>query len=92
MGKGSLSFKGEKGIKKKSKKSKLKVESVKDLKDDFTQVKTESELKFEKIQQERMKEKIKEVSKHSHKDKVAEFNAKLSNLSEHYDIPKVGPG
>ena len=28
----------------------------------------------------------------SHKDKVAAFNEKLSKLSEHHDIPKVGPG
>ena len=28
----------------------------------------------------------------SHRDKVARFNDKLSKLSEHHDIPKVGPG
>lgn len=28
----------------------------------------------------------------SHKERVAEFNEKLENMSEHYDIPKVGPG
>eukprot|EP00246_Nothoceros_aenigmaticus_P014704 TRINITY_DN5777_c0_g2_i1.p2 TRINITY_DN5777_c0_g2~~TRINITY_DN5777_c0_g2_i1.p2 ORF type:complete len:136 (-),score=44.22 TRINITY_DN5777_c0_g2_i1:1050-1457(-) len=28
----------------------------------------------------------------SHRQKVEEFNQYLANLSEHYDIPKVGPG
>jgi len=28
----------------------------------------------------------------SHRDRVAEYNHKLSTLSEHHDIPKVGPG
>ncbi|XP_054788271.1 uncharacterized protein LOC129294147 [Prosopis cineraria] len=28
----------------------------------------------------------------SHRDRIQEFNLYLANLSEHYDIPKVGPG
>ncbi|XP_074311681.1 uncharacterized protein LOC141647392 [Silene latifolia] len=28
----------------------------------------------------------------SHRDRVNKFNEYLANLSEHYDIPKVGPG
>eukprot|EP00245_Coleochaete_scutata_P007222 TRINITY_DN22358_c0_g1_i1.p1 TRINITY_DN22358_c0_g1~~TRINITY_DN22358_c0_g1_i1.p1 ORF type:complete len:125 (-),score=40.50 TRINITY_DN22358_c0_g1_i1:57-431(-) len=28
----------------------------------------------------------------SHREKVEDFNKYLANLSEHYDIPKVGPG
>ncbi|KAL2517435.1 hypothetical protein Adt_13682 [Abeliophyllum distichum] len=28
----------------------------------------------------------------SHRDRIKEFNHYLANLSEHYDIPKVGPG
>lgn len=28
----------------------------------------------------------------SHRDRIQEFNRYLANLSEHYDIPKVGPG
>ncbi|KAL9226923.1 hypothetical protein vseg_002680 [Gypsophila vaccaria] len=28
----------------------------------------------------------------SHRDRVNKFNQYLANLSEHYDIPKVGPG
>ncbi|XP_060179561.1 uncharacterized protein LOC132609538 isoform X1 [Lycium barbarum] len=33
----------------------------------------------------------KEVTK-SHRDRIQEFNRYLANLTEHYDIPKVGPG
>jgi protein FAM32A len=28
----------------------------------------------------------------THKERVNQFNAKLEALSEHHDIPKVGPG
>jgi len=28
----------------------------------------------------------------THKERVEKFNTDLSKLSEHYDIPKVGPG
>ncbi|KAL8166491.1 hypothetical protein V2J09_007990 [Rumex salicifolius] len=28
----------------------------------------------------------------SHRDRIQEFNRYLANLTEHYDIPKVGPG
>ncbi|KAJ7529465.1 hypothetical protein O6H91_15G051700 [Diphasiastrum complanatum] len=28
----------------------------------------------------------------SHRERIEDFNQYLANLSEHYDIPKVGPG
>lgn len=31
-------------------------------------------------------------SSKSHRDRIEDFNQYLANLSEHYDIPKVGPG
>ncbi|XWS16610.1 hypothetical protein CRYUN_Cryun34aG0104500 [Craigia yunnanensis] len=33
----------------------------------------------------------KEANK-SHRDRIQDFNHYLANMSEHYDIPKVGPG
>ncbi|KAI9143973.1 hypothetical protein BKA69DRAFT_1122636 [Paraphysoderma sedebokerense] len=54
--------------------------------------KTAAELKFEEIQRKRLREKIKKQASKSHKEKVEEFNEYLDKLSEHYDIPKVGPG
>eukprot|EP00262_Sarcandra_glabra_P021412 TRINITY_DN9069_c0_g1_i1.p1 TRINITY_DN9069_c0_g1~~TRINITY_DN9069_c0_g1_i1.p1 ORF type:complete len:152 (-),score=30.24 TRINITY_DN9069_c0_g1_i1:213-668(-) len=32
------------------------------------------------------------ISNKSHRDRILDFNQYLANLSEHYDIPKVGPG
>ncbi|XP_012076315.1 protein FAM32A [Jatropha curcas] len=43
---------------------------------------------WEKIDLQRL---TKMASK-SHRDRIQEFNQYLANLSEHYDIPKVGPG
>ncbi|ONK79381.1 uncharacterized protein A4U43_C01F5780 [Asparagus officinalis] len=42
----------------------------------------------EKIEMRRL---AKMASK-SHRDRIQEFNQYLANLTEHYDIPKVGPG
>ncbi|KAK0543253.1 hypothetical protein OC846_006216 [Tilletia horrida] len=54
--------------------------------------KTDAERRFDEIQRKRLSDKIKSEAKKSHKDKVEKFNTYLENLSEHYDIPKVGPG
>ena len=40
----------------------------------------------------REKEAIERLASKTHKEKVQEFNEKLASLSEHHDIPKVGPG
>lgn len=37
-------------------------------------------------------QRISKVASKSHRDRIQEFNQYLANLSEHYDIPKVGPG
>lgn len=37
-------------------------------------------------------ERVSKAATKSHKDRVSEFNNKLEMLSEHHDIPKVGPG
>jgi protein FAM32A len=54
--------------------------------------KTAAELKFEEAQRKRLESKAKEMASKSHKERVAEFNAYLEKLSEHHDMPKVGPG
>ncbi|GAA5854618.1 hypothetical protein JCM8547_004911 [Rhodosporidiobolus lusitaniae] len=54
--------------------------------------KTEAQRRFEEVQRKRLLDKAAKAAVKSHKDRVAEFNEKLENLSEHYDIPKVGPG
>ncbi|CAO2040848.1 unnamed protein product, partial [Urochloa humidicola] len=37
-------------------------------------------------------QKMAKVANKSHRDRIQDFNQYLANLSEHYDIPKVGPG
>ncbi|KAG0237148.1 hypothetical protein BGW42_001724 [Actinomortierella wolfii] len=54
--------------------------------------KTPAQLKFEEIQKKRQEEKVLKAAMKSHKEKVAELNKKLEEMTEHYDIPKVGPG
>lgn len=53
---------------------------------------TSSELKFKEISRKRLEEKAEKIALKSHKERVAEFNSYLERLSEHHDIPKVGPG
>lgn len=54
--------------------------------------KTPAQLAFEAAQEKKQKEKLPFLAAKSHKEKVAEFNEYLGKLSEHHDIPKVGPG
>lgn len=54
--------------------------------------KTQAQLAFEAARLKKQQEKLPLLASKSHKEKVAEFNEYLGKLSEHHDIPKVGPG
>ncbi|KAI0257188.1 hypothetical protein BJV78DRAFT_1160809 [Lactifluus subvellereus] len=54
--------------------------------------KTAAEKRFQEVQRKRLADKVKKLAGKTHKDRVHELNAKLEALSEHHDIPKVGPG
>ncbi|KAJ8597626.1 putative C31G5.21 protein [Rhizopogon salebrosus TDB-379] len=54
--------------------------------------KTDAERRFEEAQRRRLADKVARLARKTHKDRVNELNAKLESLSEHHDIPKVGPG
>jgi len=54
--------------------------------------KTETERRFEERKRKRMDERLKKDGIKSHKERVEEFNKYLSNLSEHHDMPRIGPG
>lgn len=54
--------------------------------------KTAAQIRFEEASAERRRKEAARTGYKSHKAKVAEFNEKLGKLSEHHDIPKVGPG
>ncbi|KAF8641169.1 hypothetical protein AX17_000804 [Amanita inopinata Kibby_2008] len=54
--------------------------------------KTEAEKRFEEVQRLRLAQRVTKLATKTHKDRVNEFNTHLESLSEHHDIPKVGPG
>ncbi|OAJ42583.1 hypothetical protein BDEG_26026 [Batrachochytrium dendrobatidis JEL423] len=53
---------------------------------------TEAERKFREVQRKRLDAKAEKIASKSHKERVADLNAYLESLSEHHDIPRVGPG
>lgn len=53
---------------------------------------TEAEKRFEEKMLEAEKKRLAKLAHTSHRDRVRDFNEKLAQLSEHHDIPKVGPG
>ncbi|KAJ5883085.1 uncharacterized protein N7473_009971 [Penicillium subrubescens] len=54
--------------------------------------KTEAERKYEEIRRKRLHERLQKEGIKSHKERVEELNKYLSRLSEHHDMPKIGPG
>ncbi|KAI5840440.1 hypothetical protein DFP73DRAFT_180833 [Morchella snyderi] len=61
-------------------------------KGDYYAGKTEAERRFEERKRKRMDERLKREGIKSHKQRVEEYNKYLSNLSEHHDMPRIGPG
>eukprot|EP00455_Lapot_gusevi_P039098 TRINITY_DN4381_c0_g1_i1.p1 TRINITY_DN4381_c0_g1~~TRINITY_DN4381_c0_g1_i1.p1 ORF type:complete len:112 (+),score=31.76 TRINITY_DN4381_c0_g1_i1:67-402(+) len=53
---------------------------------------TKAERRFEEAVAKREAELIEKKITKTHRQKIEEFNQYLANMSEHYDIPKVGPG
>lgn len=54
--------------------------------------KTEAEKRHEEYRRKRLEEKLRKEGVKTHKEKVEELNKYLSGLSEHHDMPKIGPG
>ncbi|KNG45714.1 DUF1754-domain-containing protein [Stemphylium lycopersici] len=54
--------------------------------------KTEAEKRYDEMRRKRLEEKMKKEGVKTHKEKVEELNKYLSGLSEHHDMPKIGPG
>mmetsp|Transcript_25995 Transcript_25995/g.41969 ORF Transcript_25995/g.41969 Transcript_25995/m.41969 type:complete len:129 (-) Transcript_25995:19-405(-) len=50
---------------------------------------TAAERKFELAQRKKEKERIEKMVSKSHQEKIQEFNAKLSKLSDHNDLPNA---
>ncbi|KAK6495482.1 hypothetical protein TWF481_003498 [Arthrobotrys musiformis] len=54
--------------------------------------KTEAERKFEEARKKKLDQLLLKDAAKSHKERVEEFNKYLANLSEHHDMPRIGPG
>ncbi|KAJ4993303.1 hypothetical protein SVAN01_01278 [Stagonosporopsis vannaccii] len=54
--------------------------------------KTDAEKRHEEYRRKRLEEKLRREGVKTHKEKVEELNKYLSGLSEHHDMPKIGPG
>ncbi|KAL8704977.1 MAG: hypothetical protein Q9201_001874 [Fulgogasparrea decipioides] len=58
----------------------------------ITRGKTQAELQHEERRRRRLEERLKREGTKTHKERVEEFNHYLSSLSEHHDMPRIGPG
>ena len=54
--------------------------------------KTEAEKRHDEMRRKRLEERLKREGVKTHKERVEELNKYLSGLSEHHDMPKIGPG
>lgn len=53
---------------------------------------TPAERKFLQQTEKLELQRLAKMASKSHRDRIHQFNQYLANLSEHHDIPKVGPG
>ena len=53
---------------------------------------TPAQRRHDEILVAREKERVAKMASKSHRDRVRDFNEYLAALTEHHDIPKVGPG
>eukprot|EP00630_Chrysocystis_fragilis_P012260 CAMPEP_0197403562 /NCGR_PEP_ID=MMETSP1165-20131217/21710_1 /TAXON_ID=284809 /ORGANISM="Chrysocystis fragilis, Strain CCMP3189" /LENGTH=136 /DNA_ID=CAMNT_0042929781 /DNA_START=37 /DNA_END=445 /DNA_ORIENTATION=+ len=85
-----LKLKGASKKKKKNNKSKELVSLSGSMKaEEEESALTEAERKYKRRRAEKEKEEIKKEVKTSHREKVERLNAKLANLTEHNDIPRI---
>ena len=67
-------------------------EETKDTKEVEAIMMTPAERRFKEIQMQRMRKQIEKKLQLGHREQIEQFNERLANLPEHFDIPKVGPG
>jgi len=53
---------------------------------------TPAERAYDAEMQARAQQKARRIAEKSYRERIDEFNAKVATLSEHHDIPRVGPG
>lgn len=54
--------------------------------------KTETERRHEEMKKRRLNDRLRREGAKTHKERVEELNKYLSGLSEHHDMPRIGPG
>ncbi|KAK0247909.1 hypothetical protein B0A54_16623 [Friedmanniomyces endolithicus] len=54
--------------------------------------KTEAQKRHDERRRKRLDERLEKEGIKTHKERVEELNKYLSGLSEHHDMPKIGPG
>ncbi|KAF2005580.1 DUF1754-domain-containing protein [Amniculicola lignicola CBS 123094] len=67
-------------------------DAERDLKASGGRIKTEAEKRYEERRRKRLDDRLKRDGVKTHKERVEELNRYLSGLSEHHDMPKIGPG
>jgi protein FAM32A len=60
--------------------------------DEVVDNRTAAQKKFDELAEKRRREQLQKAATKSHRQRIVEFNKKLANLSEHNDLPKIGPG
>jgi protein FAM32A len=63
-----------------------------DEEEDLLANKTEAERRYEEMRRRRLEERLQKEGVKTHKERVEELNGYLSRLSEHHDMPRIGPG
>jgi protein FAM32A len=55
-------------------------------------IKTAAELRADDLRRKNLLERLRKEGVKTHKESVEEFNRGLARLSEHHDMPRIGPG
>ncbi|KAK9474333.1 DUF1754-domain-containing protein [Dipodascopsis tothii] len=53
---------------------------------------TPAQRRHDEIQRKRMEKNLEHRAAKSHRERIEEYNKHLSSLSEHHDMPRIGPG
>ena len=70
----------------------VQTENEKEIPNPGHKYKTPAEISFDLVKKKRVMDRIERKLESSHKEKIEKFNKGLSKLSDHFDIPRVGPG
>ncbi|TGO46169.1 hypothetical protein BCON_0340g00020 [Botryotinia convoluta] len=85
-------LKDEDATKPTSEETEMSEEQLKSLDPRDASGKTASERAHEEMRRRRLNDRLKREGVKTHKERVEELNRYLSTLSEHHDMPKIGPG